>query len=380
MKILYVHAKGEIGGSDISLLTILKNINRKYFSPNVIVGKKGPFFPDYKKYSDRCEEIGFTVLKSPENFFDLLKMLLGFLPSIFMIWKIIRKWDIDIVHVNTVVIPSAVIAGRLAGKKVVVHKREIITSNKFASGILDFITYIFADKIIAISNSVKKSSLKVMQKKTIVVYNGVDLSEIKMSGSGKLRRQYKISKDSFLIGIFSRIEPWKGQHIVIKSIHPILQRSKNVKLMIFGNHYTNKGKKYFEYLKSLVKDLEIENAVLFPGWIKNLNDVYNEFDLVILPSIDPEPLGRVVIEAMAAGRPVIATNLGGSRECILNNESGFLVKENDVSSMGDAILKILESKNLGNKLGNNGRERVEKIFNIKIIINQIENMYKNIVR
>ena len=376
MKILYVHAKGEIGGSDISLLTILKNINRKQFSPNVIVGKKGPFFTDYKKYSDRCEEVEFTVLKSPENLFDLLRVLIGFLPSIFMIWNVIRKWDIDVVHVNTVVIPSAVIAGKLAGKPVIVHKREIITSNKFASGILDFITYIFANKVIAISNGVKKSSFKPLQNKTIVIYNGVNLSEIKISSDGNFRKHNKISKDTFLIGIFSRIEPWKGQHIVIKSIHPILSKFNNVKLMIFGNHYTKKGERYFEYLKSLVKDLELGNHVVFPGWIKNLNEVYSEFDLVVLPSIDPEPLGRVVIEAMAAGKPVLATNLGGSKECIVNNESGLLVKENDVSSMGNAILKILENKSLRNKFGHNGRERVETFFDIENIITRIEKIYK----
>lgn len=376
MKILYVHAKGEIGGSDISLLTILKNINKKIFSPNVIVAKKGPLFNDYKKYSAKCEEVKFSVLKSPDNIVEFLKIMLLFIPSVFWIWGIIKKWKIDLVHVNTIVVPSAMIAAKLAGKPVIVHKREIIVSNKIASNILDWLTFLFADKVIAISSEVKNSSLHVLQKKTIVIYNGVDTSEISVERQNKLRRKYKVPQSALLVGIFSRIEPWKGQHIVIKSLSTVLSKFGNVRLMVFGAPYTKKGEYYLDELKNIVQKMNLQSVVSFPGLVKNLNDIYSDFDLIIVPSVDPEPLGRVIIESMAAGVPVIATNLGGTKECLINDKTGLLVKANDIDAMEAALIKVLSNKNLREKMGTNGRERAEKLFDIKIIIKRVESVYR----
>ena len=376
MKILYVHAKGEVGGSDISLLTILKSINKKLFSPNVIVPKKGPFFNDYKNYCEECEDVKFGVLKSPDNAIEFLKILIWFIPSILLIWRIIRKWDIDLVHVNTVVVPSAVIAAKLAGKPVIVHKRELIVSNKIASCGLDFITFLFADKVIAISNAVKYNSIKILQKKIVVIYNGVDLSEFSIKKSNKLCKEYEIPKKTLLIGIFSRIEPWKGQHIVIKALPKVLTQIENVKLFIFGRYYTSKGKRYFEEIKNLVDELELNKFILFPGTVKNINKLYSEFDIVILPSIGPEPLGRVVIEAMAAGRAVIATDNGGAKEIIENGKNGLLVKPRNLNDMEDAIVKLAKTPDFRKKMGINGRKTVQKHFNISIIVRELERSYK----
>lgn len=375
MKILYVHAKGEIGGSDISLLTMLKNINKKIFSPNVIVAKKGPLFNDYKKYSVKCEEVKFSVLKSPDNIVEFLKMMLLFIPSVFWIWGIIKKWKIDLVHVNTIVVPSAMIAAKLAGKPVIVHKREIIVSNKIASNILDWLTFLFADKVIAISSEVKNSSSNILQKKTIVIYNGVDTSEISGERQNKLRRKYKVPESTLLVGIFSRIEPWKGQHIVIKALPAVLSKFRNVRLMVFGAPYTKKGEYYLEQLKSIVQKMNLQSVVSFPGMVKNLNYIYSDFDLIVVPSVDPEPLGRVTIESMAAGRAVIATNMGGSRECIVNNKSGLLIKANDVHAMEISMMEVLKNRNLRKSFGEAGIKRVKEIFNIEKTIKDVENVY-----
>lgn len=379
MKILYVHAKGEVGGSDISLLTILKSINKNLFLPNVIVPKKGPFFKDYKKYCGKCEEVKFTVLKSPDNVMEFLKNLVWFIPSILLIWRVIKKWNIDLVHVNTIVIPSAVIAAKLAGKPIIVHKRELIVSNKIASWGLDIITFLFADKVIAISNAVKYNSIKFLQKKTVVIYNGVDPSEFSSKRSNKLRKLYRIPQKTLLIGIFSRIEPWKGQDIVIRILPKILTKIGNVKLFIFGQYYTSKGKRYFEEIKKLVDELKLDKFILFPGTVKNINKVYGEFDIVILPSIDPEPLGRVAIEAMAAGSAIIATDNGGTKEIIDNGKNGLLVKAGNLNDMENAIIKLARTPDLRDKMSIKGRETVQKHFNIRTIVRGVESVYENLI-
>lgn len=378
MRILYVHAKGEVGGSDISLLTILKSINKKLFSPNVIVPKKGPFFNDYKNYCGNCEEIKFSVLKSPDNVIELLKILVWFIPSILLIWMVIRKWGIDLVHVNTIVIPSAIIAAKLAGRPVIVHKREFVVSNKIASCMLDFITFLFADKVIAISNAVKYNSIKLLQKKIVVIYNGVDLSEFSIKNDNKIHKLYKIPKKTLLIGIFSRIEPWKGQHIVIRSLPKVLTQIEDVKLFIFGQYYTSKGRKYFDEINNLVNELNLEKFILFPGTVKNVNKIYSEFDIIVLPSTDPEPLGRVVIEAMAAGRAVIATDNGGVKEIIENGKNGLLVKAGDLNDMENAIIKLAKTPSFRKKMGINGRKIVQKHFNINVIVRELEKIYKTL--
>ena len=149
MRILYVHGKGEIGGSDLDLLTLIRNLDKKKFTPFVIVAKKGPFFTEYKKHAKISEQVDFTVFKSPDNLAEALKMMVGFLPSIIKIWSIIKKWKIDLVHVNGIVMPSAIIAAKLAGKPSIIRKGEIIVSHKLFGKLLDFISNIFVTRVIA---------------------------------------------------------------------------------------------------------------------------------------------------------------------------------------------------------------------------------------
>ncbi len=373
MRVLYIHAKGEIGGSDISLLTILKSIAKR-FSPYAIVAKRGPLFEDYKKHCEKIKEVPFTVIKSPENMFDFIKMFVGFVPSIFMIWDFIRKWKIDIVHVNTAVVPSALIAAKLAGKPVVLHKREIIF-RPFVGKLLDWFSALLADKIIVISNTVKHFSTDGVKRKSVVIYNGVDLAEISDKRNGTFRKSNSMGDDILLIGIFSRIEPWKGQEVVIKSMKNVASRSRNVRLFVFGTPYTKRGRAYLEHLKELVGNLGLKDTVMFPGVVKNVNKVYSDFDIVVLPSVEAEPLGRVVIEAMAARRAVIATNNGAAREIIDNGRNGLLVMPNNQSQMEDAITKLIRSSKLRSSIGARGRETVEKRFDIKSTIKLVENVY-----
>ena len=216
-----------------------------------------------------------------------------------------------------------------------------------------------------------------IQKKSVVIYTGVDNSLISQNTNlSGLRKKYKISSNDLLIGIFSRIEPWKGQDIVVKSMPKVLSKLNNVKLFVFGIPYTKRGKNYKKYLENFVKVHKLENSILFPGLVKNLEKVYSEFDIIILPSIDPEPFSRVIIESMAAARSVIATNIGGNPESIVNNKTGLLIKPKNVKEMENAIITLASNKELREKFGKSARKNAEEYFDIRKCVKQIEEVYK----
>ncbi|MBI2084157.1 MAG: glycosyltransferase family 4 protein [Candidatus Aenigmarchaeota archaeon] len=380
MKILFVHPKGEIGGGDHSLLTIIKAMDKSRFRSYVIVPKKGHLFTEYETHAEKARQVDFTVLKTPDSFVELVRMLAGFVPSIFRIWKLIKKWDIDLVHVNSIVVPSAVIAAKLAGRKCVVHKREIIVSRKLVGNILDFVTNLFADKVIAVSNATRNYS-KFIGGKTVVIYNGVDISSFSSrKGESSLTYLHKLHGKRKLVGVFSRIEPWKGQKIVVNALKQVVGEIRDIKVFIFGVPYTARGKAYFRGLKNSVSEYGLGDFIEFPGVVISLKKIYSEFDIILLPSIDPEPFSRVLIESMAAGVPVIATNIGGNVEGVIDGKTGILVKPNNPDDLADAMIKLLKDGELRGKMRKFSLEYVKKNFDIKDSILLVEKVYDEMVK
>jgi glycosyltransferase involved in cell wall biosynthesis len=187
------------------------------------------------------------------------------------------------------------------------------------------------------------------RRKTRVVYPAVDLDAFTALDEGERRG------DDAVVGIVARLQRWKGIHVFLQAaqmVHTELPKARFV--VVGGAHFSEPN--YPNELKALARSLGIEAVVEFAGHQEDVPQWMGAMDVVVHASTSPEPLGMVILEAMAMGKPVIASDAGGPREVIRHGENGLLTPPGDARALAEAVLEVLRDENLRKHLGERGRE------------------------
>ena len=175
-----------------------------------------------------------------------------------------------------------------------------------------------------------------------------------------LRADLNLDPDALLIGIVTRITPEKGIHTLIEATAK-LKALPNIQLLVVGGPYFPKDAEYIDGLKAQAEKLGIADRVIFTGFLEDTAAMLSLLDIVLLASTIPEACPRTIIEAMAAGAPVIATPLGGSKE-LVTPETGLLVPAEDADAFATAITELAEDTERRTQMGQACRLRAEQLF------------------
>jgi lipopolysaccharide heptosyltransferase II len=214
------------------------------------------------------------------------------------------------------------------------------------------------------------NSFRVPRERIRLIPRGVDLDKFSYISSNE-----RHNKQEYSIGIIGRITPIKGHIYLIRAISKVARIAPNIKLYIIGNPPDGKLK-YRQELEVLIKRLALSQYVDFLGDCGNIPEMLNNLELLVVPSVGEETFGRVIIEAQAAGVPVIASRIGGIVDILKENDNGILVNPRDYSGLADAILRVIKDKNLQERLSKRGRASVEKYFTLETMYNNTVKVYK----
>jgi glycosyltransferase involved in cell wall biosynthesis/GT2 family glycosyltransferase len=343
--ILFVSHISDLSGAPISLSLLVKNLNKGKYHPIVALPDPGPI-----KSKLNTSNINYQVYK--DNFIHKI------FPSL-KIYRILKERQIDLIYLNTSATIWAAKAARPLGIPVISHIREdlrgpnnLVIRAKIRS---------WSDKIILISNWMKSF---IRSNKAVVVHNAIDISDFRSLDPDRVRLEFDL-KGKIIVFVGS-LEERKGVRHLIKAFPAIRASVPDAKLLIVGKPLPGQ-KNYLNTLKSLAKN----GNIIFMGTRPDVYDVMAAGDLLVAPSLS-EPFGRIIIEAMGCGKPVVATNVGGIPEIIEDGKTGLLVPPGNEKSLADAVIKLLTNRPLADSLAAAGRERAEKHFDIGIQVKEIE--------
>ncbi|MFC1667539.1 glycosyltransferase family 4 protein [Candidatus Omnitrophota bacterium] len=307
------------------------------------------------------------------------------------IYSIICRERPDIVHTHTA---KAGTLGRMAGvlynaigsrlrsnrKILLVHTFHGHVFHSYFGRIktlfflwIERILAIFTNRIITVSESLKKELVErfrvAPEKKFSVIELGFELDEL-------LKLPAKDKSDAVNVGIAGRLTAIKNHKMLFR----ILKKSEirnpksetKIKLSIIGDGELR------QELEDYAKELSIEDLVEFRGWIKDLKEIYRELDIVVLTSLN-EGTPVSIIEAMAAGRAVVATNVGGVSDVIQDGKSGYLTRTNDEENFSERLLDLVGDSNKRKKFGEYGRELVKNRFLKERLILDMNRLYKTLL-
>ncbi|MGQ7375947.1 glycosyltransferase family 4 protein [Streptococcus suis] len=378
-KILYLHAGAELYGADKVLLELIKGLDKREFEAHVILPNDGILKTELLKIGAKVEVINYPILR--RKYFNL-KGIFEYVTSYCRYTKMIVQYaiekQIDAIHNNTTAVLEGIYLKRKLKLPLLWHVHEIIVRPKVISDFINFLMGHYADKIVtvsqAVANHIKKSPF-IKDDQISVIYNGVDNKVYFQTDVQSVRKQFDIGEDSLVIGMIGRVNAWKGQGDFIEAVSPILERNPKAIAFMAGSAFEGEEWRVQE-LEENIKKLRVASQIRRIDYYTNTAELYNMFDIFVLPSTNPDPLPTVVLEAMACGRPVVGYRHGGVCEMVKEGENGLLADANLTKELSKSIEALVVSKDLRTTFGMNSVERQKKLFSLESYITNFSKLYK----
>lgn len=377
IKVLYLINSLERGGAERQMVELAKNLDRSKYTPIVV-------FYNYCVSPKQNELISMGVdVHYIKKRFKVDPLFL------FNLVRFIKSQKIDIIH-SFLEGPNfwARVAANLAGHKVVVtSKRDTYCPYFHMAKLRAFISkliYRFSNCIIANSKSAQKilvEEMGVRAQKVKVIYNGIDFekfSTVKKSAIVKLKEELGLKREEFIIGLIGSISPQKNHICFLKAlahVKSILGDKQKIKALFIGNE----NPKFKRKLVNFIRDNDLQDLCLFLGPRDDIPVIMNSIDVLVLPSLY-EGFPNVILEAWAAGKPVIASDVSDLPLIIENGQDGYVFKCNDHKELAKKLIKIVEISNEERAaIGKRGRQKVMRKFTIKRMVEETEKIYEELL-
>jgi glycosyltransferase involved in cell wall biosynthesis len=356
-------------GARRSLVALLENIDKNRYSPVVLCPKKdGELVSLLKEKGIRTEILRLRNWRKIRN--------IRFMPFlIYSLVRLIRKEKIELIHCNEFWLnPYGVISAKIARIPCISHVRTSLSRKKIKDYLLAY-----SDKIISVSEATRKPIKEYpgVFRKTAVIYNGVDTEKFNTHiKSDDIKREFGIASDETVIGTIGQLYPDKGQEVFLRAASVILKTHPKTKFFVVGEA---KKERYEKQLLKITAEFKLQNQVIFAGKREDISKVLSSFDIFALPTLN-EGFARVIIEAMACGKPVITTPVGGNREAVMDGKTGFIIPVNSADELARKIVELIDDKEKRIEMGKLGRERVVNHFSLEQYVKNMEGIYKEVLK
>ncbi|MGE4170286.1 MAG: glycosyltransferase [Candidatus Margulisiibacteriota bacterium] len=337
-----------IGGAEKNLVLTCKLLVAGGWRPVVVLPEGGELTAQLQALQVTCVHLKESLLKSGQIFVVLW--------AVMQLWWKLRRFHIDVIHANSIFsLYVPVYLGFIWGKKVWVTWADFDAR----AGDVALVNVMKRVGVFAVSRSTHRFLLDHGMRPDAIqlLYNGTEKPQY-LEDPEAVRRRLGLGENDWCVGITGRIDGWKGHRTAILAFSKL--SFPNRKLIIMGSYHLIKDPGLKADLESLITELNLTNRVVFTGYLQDPASVVNTLDVVICPS-DYEPFGLVAIEAMALAKPVVASDVGGLSEIVLDGETGFLVPPKNSDALAEK-LALLADNALAKTMGKKGQIRFEQCF------------------
>ncbi len=378
-RILYLHAGAEMYGADKVLLELIKGLDSKEFEAHVILPNDGVLVEALRQVGAQVSVLDYPILRrkyfNPKGIADYIRSYNFYAKQIALY---AREHSIDMVHNNTAAVLEGIYLKRKLKLPLIWHVHEIIVKPKAISDFINMLMGRYADKIVTVSQAVAnhiKQSPFIKDSQVEVIYNGVDNAVYYPMDASSIREKFDIAQDALVIGMIGRVNAIKGQNDFIEAVEPLLENNEQAVAFLAGGVFPGEEWR-LEELDNRIASSSVVSQIHRIDYYDKTSELYNMFDIFVLPSIKPDSLPTVVLEAMACSKPVVGYNNGGIAEMVVDDKSGCLVKPNRPQELSNAISLLLDSSEKREKFGRVGYQRQKELFSLESYIKNFSELYK----
>src|SRR5579875_2746112 len=219
---------------------------------------------------------------------------------------------------------------------------------------------------------------RVNARRLLTIHDGIDCDAFRGGGGAAVRREFGIPPEAPVAGIVGHIQDWKGQHLVVEAVARARRRFPELRCLVVGGVH-RRGVEYAARLRERIAAADLAGHVILTGPRQDVAACLDAMDVVLHASVVPEPFGRVLIEAMALARPVIAPREGGPLVIVVDGETGLLVPPRDAAAMADALEALVADPTRRAAMGRAGRARAHAVFDIRRHVEAMEALFDEVL-
>ncbi len=358
-KVLMLHGSSDLYGASKIFLESVLALKQNDIEVLVVLSEDGPLVDLLTSKGINVQLFKLGILR--RKYFNpsgLLNRIKAILKAKKKLEAIIATEGITHLYSNT----SAVLVGAFIKRSPKVihiwHLHEILLQPLWFVKALGYLIRKKADQVIVVSQAVKDHWQQyILPNKINLVYNGIPYEPYLTAKAADLL----IGKDKLLIGMIGRVNHWKGQDYFIDIAKELLRNNKSIHFILAGDAFPGTEHMVGDLIVRIDQENLSEN-VTYLGFRNDIPELLQCLDIFVLPSILPDPFPTVILEAMAAAKPVVATQHGGACEMVLDSETGYLIPWDDVNASAKVIQRLIDNAEIRLEMGEKGRNRVLNTF------------------
>jgi glycosyltransferase involved in cell wall biosynthesis len=379
LNVAFIDHTAVLGGGEIALCNLIEHLDREQWKPLVILGSDGPLVDRLRKASVEVEvhplaPVLTTIRQDRIERRSILSIMrtIAAAGSIIRLARRLKKARVKVIHANSLrACVIAGLAGRLTGIPVIWQIHSVVAEPMMTATAVRFVRVLarwLPDRIICNS------------KATAACFPGLE-ARIRIIPCGSDPHRYSPNGTNgwaSRVGMIARISPLKGQHIFIEAAAQVGAHHPAAEFVLAGIPLFVE-EAYAKEIEEEARNSPRSDHIRFLGFVDDVPALLRELDIVVQPSIYPEGLGQSVLEAMMAGKPVIASAAGGLRELIDDGQTGRLVAPGDPAALGSAINDLLANPAQAIEMGHRARERVLERYDLRETARATSLVYAEVV-
>ena len=374
IRVLCIISSLGVGGAEGQLVSLVTGLDRHKFDPAICcLSSAGPNRSALDEAGIPVATMGFS------GFGDLHRHPFRVVLPILRLARFIRRFRPDIIHGFLFwAYVLGTIVGKLAGTPAIVTSRRSLAVFKVSSPrylFLESIANRLTDVIVANSQAVRQDTIQqehLAPAKVMSIYNGIEVTRYRVLPKDDLRRSLGLAGKGPIVGVIASFIRYKGHQCFFDAWPMVAKRHPNAVALLIGDGPTRRE------FEDRVEAEELSQSVRFLGTRRDIPDLLALVDLAVHPSLT-EGFSNAILEAMAAGKPVVATAVGGNPEAVIDRVTGLLVPAMDSRALSEAILWLIEHPVEAAAFGRAGQERAARSFDREVMVQQYEQLYESLV-
>lgn len=383
LRVLFVSACTGKGGAGNSLALLCRYLDRSRVEPVVVLPNEGVV-------GERLRRMGVELVLAPrlrERFWELrfarnnaltraLSVVRNALDSVvftFELAGLARRHRADLIYANHMMVKiMCVVAGALSGRRVVLHTRTIYANTAERALYGAFAALPHVRRIVAVSRA-SAENFPWAADKVRVVHNGVPLDELPGPEAGEaFRRELGAGPGEPVVGFVGRLVAWKGVDVFLDAAARVAAVRPDARFVVVGDAPTGATHRTLDDFRAEAQARGLGARVTFTGFRKDASALVRGFDVLVVPSVSPDPCPRVVLESLAVGTPVVGSASGGIAETVRDGETGLLAAPGDAADVAAKVLRVLDDPALARALGQAAAAGAERDFGAEGVAARIQ--------
>lgn len=385
-RVLYVEGNvdGTVGGSYFSLFHLVSALDRRRYEPLVVFAANTPLLHRFHSAGVRTMIRPMpAAARLPGTIGRLLAKGLNFWRGLVVeplrLSSLLRQKRVDLVHLNNSVVRNHpwMIAARLTGVPCITHERGI--NERFPARARWLARGLKA--IVCISAAVRDNltARGLGNLPLVTIHNGLDPDSLQVTrSSAEIRRELRIGDSQRLVGMIGNVKAWKGQEIVIRALGLLRDDFPALVCVLIGDTSPDDAA-YRKKIDALIERLGLRGRVLVTGHRTDVANYIAALEIQVHASIAPEPFGRVLLEGMAFGKPLVASGGGAVPEIVVHGQTGLLFEPGRPESLASALRVLLNDPARAAAMGNAGRQRLAAEFSIQHNVSETQALYDRLL-